>query len=159
MSINDNRVALLQLAYNLSQEKLSSQANSAIGADARAMSFSGLCLTAGALLIGLSNSGGNSLSNLIGAGALIVAAGIAAFAARPIAFRFPGANFSDLASDIAENAALEDVLKELGSYAEKHINENNRLLSENATSLRQSIYVAMTGMIVALFPPFLNLAN
>ena len=159
MSSSQNQVLLYQLAYQLSQEKLSSQADAAIGADSRAMSFSGLSLTTGALLIGLAKESFIPIAALAGGGVLIAAASIAAYSARPIDFRFPGANFNDLSSDISKNVDLIIVLDELGKFTEKHIQENNKILAENANTLKQSIYFAIFGMIVALVPQLLSAMN
>jgi hypothetical protein len=154
--VHSNHINLLQLAHQLSQQKLESQASAAIGADARAMSYAGLCFASSALLLGLAKDSYLPIAMIIGGLTFILAAGIASYSARPIVFHMPGACYSDIAEDIEKKVAVEDVLQQLCGYSEVHIQKNSALLSDNAKLLDHSQKLSFFASVVSAVPQALS---
>jgi hypothetical protein len=150
----DSKVHLLSLCFEQSQALLASQASAAFGADSRAMSFCGACLAAASLLVGLASvaSTTNVVFLVLGAICEISAAIIAAYAARPRNFYFPGAQPDDLRSDIAGQRDLPEVLKELIDFSQKHIDINRIIIRENARNFVRSAVTAILGIILTASP-------
>lgn len=153
--MHTNRSQLVRLAHELIQQKLASQASSAIGADARAMSYAGLCFASSALLLGLANDAYSPVAMVIGGVAFVVSAGIASYSARPILFYMPGACLSDVQEDIDTDREVGDVLLQLSDYAETHISKNRTTLSDNADLLNLSQKLSFASAIVASVPQLL----
>ena len=149
---SENLKEIYKLAYALCQAKIGSQSSAALGADSRAMSFSGLCVTASALLLGLASDSICPLAMAVGAFLLAIAATIAGYSARPVEFFFPGADFKNLDSDISEAREIEDVLKQLGLFADKHIAANTIVISKNKEHLNFAYRTAIAGIFASTIP-------
>jgi hypothetical protein len=154
--VHNNHLDLLQLAQQLSQQKLASQASAAIGADARAMSYAGLCFASSALLLGLAKESYLPIAMIIGGLAFVLAAGIASYSARPVVFHMPGACYSDVAEDIEHKVAIEEVLRQLCGYSEDHIEKNKALLAGNAKLLELSQGLSFAAAVVSAVPQALS---
>ncbi|MEM7721624.1 MAG: hypothetical protein AAF376_04565 [Pseudomonadota bacterium] len=149
---NENLDKLNMEAYRLSEKRLEMQLSAAIAADTRAISFAGICLAAAAVLAGLSENSSNSFSVLSGAFILGLAGAVSGWSARPIDFYMPGAKFSDLEEDIDQNKPFLSVVTQLGGYADKSSERNDKILKRNSKMFHLSFWIALFGVFVAILP-------
>lgn len=77
-----------------------------------------------------------------------LAAGLAAWSARPIAFAAPGQDFSDFEADIAEQRSLEAVLKELGPQLDECAKENQLRIAKNALLFKSALVLAASAPLI-----------
>ena len=141
-------------AFKMCLERLSSQKDAALAADARATTYAGIIIAAAAVLAGLTQKG-EPIEMLIGATILVIAAAIAGFAARPVEFYMPGSKFSDFNDDIRQGKEWIETIDELSSLLDENSNENDRIMAKNARILQFSFWIALFGMLVATLPQLL----
>lgn len=151
--MDDNRLHLIREALRHAEAKQSSMLTIALAADARAMSLSVACAGLAGILVGVDavGSGGHiSLVVIMTALTFFCAAGLAAYAARPINFSAPGQDFSDFVSDLDSNRPLAEVLVELGGLMDDDARDNAVRLARNASFLRAALFVAAIAPLVGL---------
>ncbi|UWQ95477.1 hypothetical protein K3728_17680 [Rhodobacteraceae bacterium M385] len=152
----ENLNRLYEEAYRLSEKRLQVQLTAALAADARAMAFAGICLAAAAVLGGLAKDAANPILLLSGAFLLGLAAFVAGFSARPIDFHMPGAKFSDLEDDFANDEDYYLVIKQLGGFADRRSVQNDQKLSLNSRLFHFALILAVIGVGVAVVPQLLD---
>lgn len=141
-------------AYRLSEERLRSQLTSALASDQRCVQASSLSVASAAILASLSEQAALPEAFLVGALVLLVAAFLAAYAARPTDFYMPGAKYDDLQEDISKTRGLERVLRDLGRYNDKHSDHNDRVMKRAGWFLRWSFWFSIAGVLTAILPQF-----
>ena len=146
----DNPNTVIREAYRLAEQRLEWQFTSAMSADQRAMGVAGMLVAAGAILAALAESTNAPWLMLVGAGGLVVAALLAWYSARPVAFYAPGAEFENLKSDIDAQRPIEDVLTELGGFHDKHIRYNDRMMRTSNTLMKWAFRVALSSVTLTI---------
>jgi len=149
MSIN---TAIIEKAYELSQQKMEMQFRASEFADQRAMNLAGVQIAASAILMGLASPASVPSAMMISAFLLIIAATIGWWSVRPTTFYVPGAKFDDVLHGVNAETSIEDVLHELGEFSDKHITENEaaRVLSSNR--FRYSFLITIWTLFIAVIP-------
>ena len=150
MDVEGNLKLLRMEAYRLSELSLASDASAADKADQRANAFSGMALAGAALLTGLFDQSHPQVGMLVAALMLIVAAGLAAYSARPQKFYFPGARFDDFDADFQNGTQVELALVQLAGFNDKHSRHNRNLLERNSRILRLAYIFAIAGVGVSI---------
>lgn len=153
--MTDNKEKLILEAYRLSEARLGSQASLAIAADARAMSFAGLCLAAASILTGLGATTTGFESAFLGATLLVFSSILAWYSARPINFYVVGSKFSDFDGDIAGGVNFSESVAENGAFNDKHIKYNTVVLDNNASMFSTAFLVAILAIFITIVFAFL----
>jgi hypothetical protein len=130
------------------ERRLDSLQTIAIAADARAMQFAALCVTAASVLAAFGSTATVWLPYLASAGVLLGAAAIAFFSARPVGWNSPGFSPSDFMDDLERGRSHSEVLCEMHSICDDMISENSALLQSNAASLNMAAKLACTAPFV-----------
>ena len=147
MSLMDNKQNMIREMLARADARLQAQQQLAIAADARAMQFCATCVAGASLTVAI---GGQdiTLPYYTIALFLVIAAGLAFWAARPIEWHAPGMRPSAFESDLASDAEFYSVLEELCSHLEGSITENGAILSENANHFRLAAVFAIMAPIL-----------
>lgn len=152
--MSDSRSRVIREAIRHAEVKQEAMLKLAIAADARAMTLCLVCAGIAGILVGiLANmeigSGAGSIAMM--AFSFFLAAGLSAWAARPIDFASPGQDFSDFSEDIEQGRSFDDVLLELGGTLDECAQENHARLCGNARYFKAALILAVSAPLIGLF--------
>lgn len=137
----------------LAESRLAAQLSIALAADQRAMTFAGIVSAGAAALIAWASSHSRGEAALtpifVMIVALVVAAGMALWAANPIAWDAPGDTPASWVEDIADGQDdWESNLAAMADWRADMIEQNRVRSNTNANWLRGSMIVTFVGLVV-----------
>ncbi len=147
--MNTNAEKLILEMQRRAEQRLQAQQDIALASDARALTFCGLCLTAGSLLVGLAD-GEYAIAFYAAGLALYLAAGCAAYAARPTRWAAPGQFGSDYEEDLAGDRDYLTVVQEVSAHVDDQIRRNDSVLDSNGRLMGIGTHIAVASPVVGL---------
>lgn len=140
----------LDLIIKQAEDKLQAQLALGIAADQRSMTLGGILAALAAALVALAGDRGVTWSTGIMIAALLVATGLAMFAAQPIAWDTPGNTPVSWIDDIADGT--DNLHSARAAMADFYA----QMISDNANLLRVNGGIITWAMGIALAAPFLG---
>ncbi|MDH2328698.1 hypothetical protein QCN27_17740 [Cereibacter sp. SYSU M97828] len=147
--MESNAAQLVREMQRRAEQRLQAQQDIALAADARALTFCGLCLTAASLLIGLAD-GEMRIPMYAAGGYIYVGAALAAYAARPTSWAAPGQPSDGYAEDLRDDRPIIEVISEVNAHIDDQILRNEKKLSENALIMRIAAATSVLSPLVGL---------
>ncbi|RWE84211.1 MAG: hypothetical protein EOS63_03565 [Mesorhizobium sp.] len=146
--------SMLQEILREAEAYLGAQLTSAIAADQRAYTFSGTVGAVSILLVGASYTLATlavpnsllSLTSLLAAGALFVAAWMAVMSASSIDFEFSGNQPGHWGDDIERGIEMRDALAEQCDHYESMITANTAAMAKNASLFNSAVNIALAAI-------------
>lgn len=154
-----NKLEKIELAYEQSCERLSSQLTAALAADSRAVRFAGVMIASAAVLLGLAEDPNTASARLVGSLFLIFSATVAYYTSRPVSFWMPGRKFSDFEEEFDSKLERSELLAELGSMNDRDSERNDAILAKNARRMQWAFVLAAAGICSATLPHAINLID
>lgn len=137
------------------EARLEAQLTTTLGADQRAMTFSGLLIASAGALIGVVLAVPNAsapywLVAFVSA-ALLLAAGLAVYSAQPTRWEYVGNIPSHWLDDISSGRSLEACLAEMLEHYDTMILDNEAEIESAAIWMNRSMFVAVASLVIGLF--------
>ena len=138
---------IIAKAFELSQQRLGVQLETANFADQRAMTFAGLQVATTAILATL--SAGNWMTSF--AAALMLAGAIMSFyTVLPSKMYVAGSKFSDLEDDFEAKKSITDVYLELGAFTDEAIGKNEDIRKKTNDIFKASFALSVIALAFAV---------
>ena len=138
---------IIAKAFELSQQRLGVQLETANFADQRAMTFAGLQVATTAILATL--SAGNWMTSF--AAALMLAGAIMSFyTVLPSKMYVAGSKFSDLEDDFEAKKSITDVYLELGAFTDEAIGKNEDIRKKANDIFKASFALSVIALAFAV---------
>ena len=160
MKLSDSSSAVIREAIRHAETKQTAQLQIALAADTRAMALAVACAGISGVLISIAATSSDDASRIVismMAVTFFLAAGFAAWSARPIDFAAPGQDFSDFEDDIDAGRPLDDVFQELGAHLDQCAAENQRRIDMNAQCFRAALILSALAPLVGGLTAVLNI--
>jgi hypothetical protein len=155
-SYNSQDIALLREVVDSAEGRLQAQLTSALAADQRALVLAGFLSAAIVALVG----GGVALllaepaqiflalTALVCAAGFIVALSLTIYAARPVAWSYPGTRPGAWIRDIATKKVESERLAELCADLHRKVSDNADLMQSNGQIIRAALLFTLGSLIV-----------
>jgi len=151
----ESNLAMMTEVIREAESMLAAQLSAALASDQRALVFAGLlaattaAIASGGIALILQNQHiWMGIMAMIIAGVMIIAVGLAMYAARPIGFEFSGNRPREWAADILACRPLADCLREQAEHYNEMIDANLACMKQNGQYLKAAMLICALDLAI-----------